>query len=210
VWVRDNRLRFSISRIPEGLDPNDYPGGFPFVGLRVGSDTFEIRGRESNHSNEYCLENRDFSPTCQSLFQSCWDFFVPPLILAGKDVAFKYHRYSKFRGQLSMDSLERDFERAVRFYVEENKTRGFPFVRVIDSGGDVELPADWWVWVLEFYPGEGRALVINVEKFHDFLPVAALDVSVDYLESRFPATPNYIMIPSRSLPRDVIPRSLCD
>lgn len=211
VRIGDGMI-FSITRIPDGLPPEDCPGGFPFLSFDQGGEILEIRRRDPAGLNESnCLENRDFNSRCQSLFKSCWNFFVPPLILAGKDVALYYHSHSTVCKQRSLDSLERDFERAVRFYLEENRTKGFPLVRVLNSD-DVEMPTDWWVWVIGYYrsmkePEEAKALVINLEKFHDFLPLRSLDVSEEYLRSRFPATPNYFL-PSRLQPQDIVPPSL--
>lgn len=201
-------MTFSISRIPSDLPPEDYPGGYHFCRLHLDHEFIEIRQRDPSNSKEAkCLEHLDFPAPVQALFKSCWEFFCPPLVLAGRDIAFHYHRKSLVRESLNLKTLQQAFERAVRFYLEENKRSSFPFVRVLDSNGDVELPDDWWVWVIGYFPEESKALVINIEKFHDLLPVASIDIDEDSLRARFPATVNYFL-PPRLRPTDFVPPSL--
>ena len=201
-------MRFFLSRYPDGLGPEEHPGGFPFVNLQFGTEVLEIRGLEGPDDNAFrCIENQTFDEKAESLMKSCWHFFAPPLILAGLDVHHFYRCSSAKLKTPSLDSLRRDFETAVLFYIEENNSKGFPFVRVIDSDGDVEMPDDFWVWVIGYFPHEDKALVLNLNKFHDFLPISALDVSSEYIKERFQNTPNY-RLPSSRLPADFVPDSL--
>lgn len=204
-------MRFCISEIPDELEGEQMPGGFPFLRLGRLSSTFEVRRREFNYPNEAnCTQHFDFNPECQLLFESCWEFFVPPLILAGLDMGYRYRASSKASAEFSIHKLAAEFERAVRFY-NEPAHRNFPFVRILDSD-DVELPIHFWTWVIGYYPdcngkAASRALVINIEKFHDFLPATALDIPETELQRRFPATPNYFL-PARLLPDGFLPEYL--
>ena len=204
-------MRFSISEIPDDLGVEDMPGGFSFLRLALESSTWEIRRGDPAHQNESnCIRHFVFEPECQRLFASCWRFFLPPLILTGLDMTLQHHSLSSGRSQLSMDQLAREFERGVRYY-NEPSNRDFPFARILESD-DVELPTDIWVWVIGYYTASDihpppRALVINLERFHDFLPVHFLDIKESDLQTRFPSTPSYFL-PNRLKPVNFVPEYL--
>lgn len=181
------------------------------VQIKVGASSYIVGRFKEPLPSE--VEKLLFPGEIQKALKSCWEFFLPPLVLASVDVKKRHHRNSRTLGHLSLESLRRDFVKAVNFYLRPEQQRRFLLTRVSKNINDPELRENFWLWVVGYQRrenspcGEERALVINLERELDLLPVDYLDVSRTSLLERFPyAPPGYGL--SGKLPPDFCPGSL--
>lgn len=144
-----------------------------------------------------------FEPSVQELLESCYRFYQPPLVLAGRDIEKSYHRYSIRRQQLSVTRVLKDFETATRFWIKHQER--FLLVPVIGETRDLELPNGSYVWVLGYHDDEQsiwdqpKAFVINTSGLMDFVSPELLGITHKELIERFADTPLYWTASAREL-----------
>lgn len=202
--------RFGLVKLGSESEMLELPSGTPFLEIREGDVSFIIARFEGSIPDG--IQKLLFSDEKQRTLSSCWDRFLPPLVLAGIDVQKRYHKNSRSRNSLSLELLRDDFTKAVDYYLE-NQSKFF-LAKLIKSVGDVELQENCWLWVVGYCRKEhsiweeDRVLLINLEGSLDSLPIDCLEVSRPDLLKRFSIRSSPYYGRSESLSPDFCPVSL--
>lgn len=151
---------------------------------------FRIVCHEPTDSGD--AEVYDFEPDVQRMLEACRRLYIPALILAQLDCDLYYR--SRAGQQSSLESLGKNFEKAVRFYVSAENSRSF-LARISEDTDDVELLKGEWIWIIGYYlhggTNEVRAIGINLCDCIDYLPVSCLDITIEELTSQFGGPSTY-------------------
>lgn len=180
-----------------------------FVRIGAAPAAYQI-GRLHLHPDREILT---FGEEAERRLRSCFRFYLPPLLLAGRDLKAKYHRASLYRTDLSSERLQNDYLKGINYYLTPEMQQPCFLAQISSESSDIELRPGSHVWVVGYYDGErsfwdgARALVINSENFLDSIEPRLLNVPEAVLQTKFPTTPLHYG-PITELPKDFCPTSL--